>query len=113
MKLKLYYIPLLAASLLASCSGKSSQEGADTAQNEAADIEAAVMQGRTAARAFLDADTTDTLAIQSRLLEARAIQSRYITAGKTDYAEAFDTAFIHTLRAANPAVARAVERVTH
>ena len=67
------------------------------------------MQGRTAARSFLDADPSDTLALQDKLLEARAIQSKYVTAGQHDHAEAFDTAFIHTLRAAKPEVARAIE----
>lgn len=93
---------------LASCSPAADKE---TEQGEAAaaGVEAAIMQGRTAARAFINMDPADTMAIQAKLLEARAAQSKYIIAGKRDHAEAFDTAFLRTLKAVSPDVANAVE----
>ncbi|MBD5231412.1 MAG: hypothetical protein HDS66_04560 [Bacteroidales bacterium] len=91
-----------------ACSSPDTKQ-IEQGEAESADIETAIMQGRTAARSFLDADPSDTLALQDKLLEARAIQSKYVTAGQHDHAEAFDTAFIHTLRAAKPEVARAIE----
>lgn len=99
-------IPALLA--LASC-GSAQQNETERGEAEAADIEAAIMQGRTTARAFINIDPTDTFALQNALLEARARQSEHVTAGRRAHAEAFDTAFIHTLRAVSPDVARAVE----
>ncbi len=114
MKVKTLALTCVIALSLCSCGSSSGETDSATAvieqgEGEAADIEAAIMQGRTAAREFIDADPADTLALQAKLLDARAIQSRYVTAGKREHAEAFDTAFIHTLRAVRPEVARSIE----
>lgn len=74
-------------------------------------METAVSDGRVAARALINLNPTDTLAIQTALIDARSRQSEYVTSGKKDAAEAFDTAFIHTLRAVRPEVAAAVEKI--
>lgn len=106
-------LALTLAVALASC-GESGEAAADSiAAGEAAqaNVEAAIMEGRTAARSFLAADPADTMAMQGKLLEARSIQSKYVTAGRKEVAEAFDTAFIHTLRAVRPGLAERIEAV--
>lgn len=109
MKIAACLLPL-SILIFPSCSGKQAKE-IEKGEGEQATLEAAIMEGRRAARPFLNCDTTDTLGMQALLLDARAKQSQYIMEGKTDRAEAFDTAFIHTLRAVNPPVARAVEKI--
>lgn len=112
MRLHSLLISISAAACLSlsACGGSdATTDRIELGEAENADIEAAIMQGRTAARKFLDADPSDTFALQDKLLEARATQSEYVRAGRPKHAEAFDTAFIHTLRAAKPDVARAIE----
>lgn len=95
-----------------ACSGsdeKTTAAGASLTQEQETE---AVNKGRMAARALINVKDDDTLGMQSKLLEARAIQSGYITAGNKAQAEVFDTAFIHTLRAVRPDIAREVEQVT-
>lgn len=115
MKHKSILASLLAAGavMLASCGSSDSATDSMivTGEAEQADVEAAIIEGRTAARALINVPATDTLALQNKLLEARASQSKYVTAGNTRHAEAFDTAFIQTLRAVRPDVARAVEQI--
>lgn len=94
--------------LLASCSsGEKAIDSIEAGEDARSYVEAAMLEGRTAARSFLQQDVTDTMAMQQKLLEARTIQSRYI--GKKEAAEAFDTAFIHTLRATRPELADSIE----
>lgn len=98
---------------LAACGGHSDGNAADSANGipgEAA-IEAAIIEGRTAARALINVNPADTFAIQQELLNARARQSKYVTAGKKIEAEAFDTAFMHTLYAVQPRIADAVAKI--
>ena len=49
-------------------------------------VEAAMMEGRNAARVFLSQDPTDTMAMEQKLLNARAIQSRYVNDNNHDAA---------------------------
>lgn len=91
--------------LPASCGGnKDNKAGEDVA-----DIEAAAMEGREAARIFLNHPWRDTIELQRQLLEARAKQSKFSGAGKRQSAAAFDSAFVSTLKTVNPAVARELE----
>lgn len=109
------YLPAAVAaffiSALAACGGSADKAVEETENGEAAraSVEAAMMEGRTAARAFLSQDVADTMAMQQKLLDARAMQSKYITSGHKEAAQAFDTAFVHTLRAARPELASAIE----
>lgn len=103
-------IILLALPLLCACSSKDVKQ-VENGEAESANIEAAIMEGRTAARSFISADPADTFALQKKLVEARAIQSKYIQAKHPEHAEAFDSAFIGTLRAVNPDVARSIEAI--
>lgn len=91
----------------ASCSKK---EAETTEQNEEtrAEIEAAMMQGRTAAREFVNKEWTDTLELMNHLLKAKAQQSTYVINKHPKSAEAFDSAFISTVRSVDPQLAATI-----
>lgn len=88
----------------ASCGG-----GKQKSQESAAEIEAAQIEGREAARIFVNRPWRDTMELQSHLLEVRAQQSKYQVAGKPESAAAFDSAFVATLRTVRPEIARELE----
>ena len=107
MKIRHIIASLGVASLLilpAACGGNKENKGGENA----ADIEAA-MEGREAARIFLNRPWRDTIELQRQLLEARAKQSKFSAAGKQQSAAAFDSAFVSTLKTVNPSVARELE----
>lgn len=87
----------------ASCGGKQKSE------ESAAEIEEAQIEGREAARIFVNRPWRDTMELQSHLLEVRAQQSKYQVAGKPESAAAFDSAFVATLRTVRPEIARELE----
>ena len=89
---------------LASCSSSGSGESA-------AEIEQATNAGREAARKFVNTVWTDTLALQTQLLEARANACRYDTASPRQKA-AYDSAFVSTIRTIRPEIARELEKAS-
>ena len=102
-------ISLLAAgALLTSCNGAKTDRG----EEAAADIEAAQIEGRETARKFLNRPWKDTTELQSQLLEARAVQSKYTVKGRKQSAAAFDSAFVSTLKTVRPDVARELEKAS-
>lgn len=111
-KSKILFSAYAALALTACSSGGDNNTTAEGNEKAPTDIETAVNDGRIAARALINIDPTDTLAVQTALIDARSRQSEYVTAGKKDAAEAFDTAFIHTLRAVSPKVATEIEKMT-
>lgn len=70
-----------------------------------AEITAAQMEGRRAAGRILGPEWKDTVQLQKALIDTKARQSRYIIDGKPECAEAFDSAFLSTIRAVNPDLA--------
>ena len=101
MKKILLTIPFI---MLAACGGIERSEGVT------AEIEAAQMEGRNAARQFVNRTWKDTLQLQHRLLEVRSMQSKYVIDGNPEAAAAFDSAFVSTLRTVNPEIARHLDR---
>ena len=89
--------------LLASCSRTEKTEGVT------AEITAAQMEGRRAAGVILAPEWQDTTKLQNALLEVKAKQSRYIIENKPKCAEAFDSAFISTIRTVNPRLAKQIK----
>lgn len=102
-------IPSLAAalSLIVSASCSSCSETEHT-EGITAEITAAQMEGRSAARIFINHKWNDTIQLQHRLLEAKSRQSKYLIDGKPECAAAFDSAFISTVRAVRPDLARSI-----
>lgn len=100
---------ILAALTTACSAGGDGAQGAGGASVSEQQKQEAVNKGRTAARALINVNESDSFGIQGKLLEARAMQSQYVTDGRKVEAEIFDTAFIHTLRAVKPELARQIE----
>ena len=88
----------------------SSCSKTNKAAEEEADTEAAIIEGREAARIFVQRNWKDTTELQGLLLEARTRQSKYRMAGKERSAQAFDSAFVSTLRTVRPDVARELDK---
>lgn len=98
---------IVLATGMAACGTKT-----DKGEEAAADIEAAMIEGREAARKFLNRPWKDTTELQSQLLEARAGQSKYVTTGRPRCAATYDSAFVSTLRTVKPDVARELEKAS-
>ena len=84
MKHSLITSALLLVALATACSGPSQRQ----ANHEA--------EGRKAAEAVLAIDTVepvDSFALERAILEAKAVQSRYISAGNQEAADNFHRAF--------------------
>ncbi len=75
-----------------------------------AKIEAAQIEGREAAREFVNREWKDTMELQNRLLEVRSMQSKYEEENAHEAAAAFDTAFVSTLRTVRPDIARELDK---
>lgn len=86
--------------ILVSCSQTEKTEAVT------AEITAAQMEGRRAAGAILGPEWTDTAQLQKALIETKVKQSQYIIEGKPECAEAFDSAFVSTIRTVNPDLAK-------
>lgn len=95
---------LAVITLICGC-GCSQTEKSEAAT---AEVEAAQMEGRNAAKLFLSRDMTDTMQLQHSLLEAKAKQSKYIIDKKPECAAAFDSTFISTLRSVRPDIANQI-----
>lgn len=87
---------LLAAVFFNSCGGTEKTEGV------VAEITAAQMQGRSAARSIVNRHWSDTIRLMQALKEARSPKLRYDTTGHPECGAAFDSAYISTLRTVNP-----------
>ena len=77
---------------LPSCKGW--KKGIEKGEETQAEIEAAMMDGRSAAREFINKRWTDTIELQNHLLEARTKRIPYDTVDKPHCRDAFDSAFV-------------------
>lgn len=103
----------MAVSTLVMMAGGVSCNKTQTAGETAAALEEARIDGREAARIFVNRPWKDTVELQCQLLEARAKQSKYVTAGRKQSAAVFDSAFVSTLRTVRPEMARELEKAAH
>ena len=102
---------VFAAALLApvAFTGCSRQAEAVSAEELAEQMEAA-KEGRSAARAIITREWTDTMQLQQAILEARAANSKYEMAGKVRCKDSFDTAFYNTIRTVRPDLATQLQK---
>lgn len=103
------FVLSLAALLTAGASCSGSVKETEATEETVAEIEAAQMEGRNAAKGFVNKQWPDTMHLQQQLLEARAAQSRYVLAKKPRCAAAFDSTFVHTLRSVRPDIAAQIK----
>lgn len=90
--------------MLTACSTKGEQA---EVKEEAAQIEAAHLDGREAAREFVNRQWKDTLELQQSLVEASSKRGKYD--GMPQSQAAFDSTFISTIRTVRPEIARRLE----
>lgn len=111
--MKKIYINVLAAVAilfaLSSC-GSKSQNGEEGVKESREQIDSARNAGREAARKIIVREWTDSMQFQNAVLEARAKKSMYEMAKRQQSVEAFDSAFISTIRATRPDLARQLEK---
>ena len=82
----------------------------DTGNESAAEIETAKIEGREAGRVFINRPWRDTTELQMKLLEARSKRVKYDTTARPRCAEAYDSAFVSTIRTVNPDIASKLEK---
>lgn len=99
--MKKTFLYFVAAVIMSSCGSKELKNTEHT-EETVAEIEAAQMMGRDAAKDFVSKQWDDTLALQRDLMNVRAVQSRYVIDNKKKCAAAFDTAFVSTMRTVRP-----------
>lgn len=104
------YSRLAIAALAMMALNLSSCARTEKTEETVAEIEAAQMEGRNAAKEFLTRQWKDTLELNKHLLDVRARQSKYTIDKKQKCAEAFDSAFISTMRTVDPALAKELEK---
>lgn len=84
--------------MLCSCGNAEKAEGVQ------ADITAAEMMGRTAARPIVSADPNDTVTIKTAFRKAAEQSEKYKKEGHPEYASKFDSTFYSTIRKIAPEV---------
>ena len=94
-----------AATLLVGCSSKGEQAAV---KEEADQIEEAHLDGREAARAFINREFKDSMELQLEMVNAGASRAKYDSLPKCR--AAYDSAFISTVRTVRPEVAKELSR---
>lgn len=96
MKYLTAIVVLLSAMVVTSCRGTEKTEAIT------AEIEAAQMQGREAARWYLHQNIPDSVSAIEVARQARAKKYELEKKGKNEAAAAFDSTFVKTVRAVDP-----------
>lgn len=109
MKHLLTIITLSIVLIISGCNGNKQEGNVEATQSE---IDAAIINGRDAARDFVNKRFEDTLQLSGQLLEVSARRSEYTSSNRLQERAAFDSAFISTVRAVRPGLAEQIERVS-
>ena len=100
------FLASIVALMSASCSSKGEQA---EVKEEAAQIEAAHIDGRETARVFISRQYKDSLELQHQLVESDSRRSKYDSLPRC--LAAFDSAFISTVRTVRPEVAEELQKM--
>lgn len=87
---------LFASPILSGCAQTEKTEGVT------ADITAAQMEGRNAARPFITRDWKDTTGLSLLVNDVNKKREKYIAEKKPKCADAFDSTFYHTIKSVMP-----------
>lgn len=82
----------------------------EQSEETTAEIEAAMMMGRNAAKEFATKQWEDTFALQKKLLDVRTRSSKYTIDKKPQSAAAFDSSFVSTMRTVRPDLADQLQK---
>lgn len=110
---KLLYLSVFISfslSILSFSSCGKTMRGIEQGEETEAEIEAAMMDGRSAAREFINKRWDDTIQLQSLLLEARTKRIPYDTVNKPRCRQAYDSAFVSTIRTTRPDIADILQK---
>lgn len=102
--MKRYILGIAILALMASCGGNVNSDG--TPKETKTEIDSATNAGREAARRIIMREWTDSMEFQNAILEANAAKSKLQLAKKPKCEAAFDSAFVTTIRATRPDLAR-------
>lgn len=72
--------------------------------------EAAMIEGRNAARPFLHRQIKDTTGLSYEIKKAKAPEEKYLNNGMKSKADAFDSGFTRTIRTVNPPLSKLLEK---
>lgn len=97
-----------AALILASLSSCSGCKETERTEGVVADIEAAQMEGRKAARKFIIGDWKDTADLRREKNAADILRDSIVSPRGQKAREAYDSTFISTIRAVRPALADSI-----
>ncbi|MCM1152534.1 MAG: hypothetical protein NC328_02625 [Muribaculum sp.] len=107
---KLFILTVVSVALIGTgCSSKTGKQ-IEESEETAAEIEAAMMAGRNAAKEFVTEQWSDTFGLQRRLLDVRAQSSKYTIDKKPRSAAAFDSTFVSTMRTVRPELADQLQK---
>lgn len=101
---------MAAVMLVVSACGSKGLKETEEIEATTAEIEAAQMQGREEARKFVSRKWSDSLELNSQLLDVAVVRGRYTEEKRYEERDAFDSAFISTVRAVRPGLADRIER---
>lgn len=107
--ISLYSILIAVSLAVTGCTAKEAKQ-MEASEATTAEIEAAQMQGREAARKFVSREWKDSMELHDQLLEVAAQRSQYTTQKRLQERDAFDSTFISTVRTVRPGLAREIER---
>lgn len=91
------------ATLLGAC------EGTEKTEALTAEITAAQMEGRNAARPIINREWKDTTGFNKTLEKALEKRYMYLKHGRPECAEAFDSTFVRTVRTVRPDLITLIE----
>ncbi|MEZ3518777.1 MAG: hypothetical protein K1V75_02400 [Muribaculaceae bacterium] len=107
--MKKYLACMAIACILGACNSKQARE-IESSEETADQIEAAIIQGRGDARRIINRTFNDSMAFHAALLDANAHKSAYELDKKPRCQAAYDSAFISTIRATRPDLARMLQQ---
>jgi hypothetical protein len=102
-KSRLFTAAIALASLLGACAGTEKTEALT------AEITAAQMEGRNAARPIINREWKDTTGFNKTLEKALEKRYTYLKHGRPECAEAFDSTFVRTVRTVRPDLITLIE----
>ncbi|MDE5663752.1 MAG: hypothetical protein K2L35_03140 [Muribaculaceae bacterium] len=107
--MKKILLPMVLLLICGACGGKG-EKTMEASEEDAAQIEAAIILGRGDARRIINRTFNDSMAFHAALLEANAHKSAYQLDQRPRCAAAYDSAFISTIRTTRPDLARMLEQ---
>ena len=102
-------LPILFTLALAACGSKEAKQ-IEQSEETTAQIEAALMAGRSDARRIVNMEFRDSMEFHDAILHANARRSEYTIANRQRCRQAYDSAFMSTIRIVRPDLDTALQQ---